>query len=394
MSSRFTIAHWMTVKEQLRAGTVGSWTAIGAGIGMAGAEARREFNLFLSSQVEIHDCGDHTNGPTRAEADELGRLAEQLPTAEAMSKTELRDHIQARREGAGYGGVYLPPEAFPIATPASAASEGTTVNDLTPFDKDNPTKPAIRAELIAVPFDGGPLPATLVNGEPHVVLRPVVEALGLDWKSQHAKLSADEAARMVLVTTQLPGDRQSREVTAVDLETFTLWLAGLQPGRVAERARPGVVAYRRSAGRALREHFFGKARQLAPSPRELAALVIAEADRADAAESQVAELQPKADLADTYLIADKATRLVRDAAKLLKMREVDLRRFLVDEALVFVKHAQCGDVMYDHYAQFAHHFTATETVVNHSWGTCAHYTLRITPRGIDLIRKRLASTSV
>ena len=130
------------------------------------------------------------------------------------------------------------------------------------------------------------------------------------------------------------------------------------------------------------------------TPRQLAELVIAEADRADTAEAKVAELTPKAELADTYLIADKATRLVREAAKLLKMREVDLRRFLVDEELIFAKHAQCGDIMYDHYAQFAHHFVATETVVNHSWGTCSHYTLRITPRGIDLIRKRRARAGV
>lgn len=92
-------------------------------------------------------------------------------------------------------------------------------------------------------------------------------------------------------------------------------------------------------------------------------------------------------------IADKATRLVREAAKLLGMREIDLRRFLLDEGFIFAKHAQCGDIMYDLYAEHAHHFIATETVVNHSWGTCSHYTLRITPRGIDLIRKRLAKVT-
>jgi DNA-damage-inducible protein D len=112
-----------------------------------------------------------------------------------------------------------------------------------------------------------------------------------------------------------------------------------------------------------------------------------------AAEDLVAELQPKADLADTYLIAQGGSRLVREAAKLLGMREKDLRRFLLAEHLIFAKHAACGDIMYDHYAEFAHHFDARETIVNHTWGTCTHYTLRITPRGIDLIRKRLAAAT-
>lgn len=115
--------------------------------------------------------------------------------------------------------------------------------------------------------------------------------------------------------------------------------------------------------------------------------------RADVAEARVAELEPKADLADTYLIAEGGTRLVREAAKLLGMREKDLRAFLLSERLIFVKHAPCGDVMYDHYAEFAHHFHAHETVVNHTWGTCTHYTLRVTPRGIELIRKRLKAVA-
>jgi len=110
-----------------------------------------------------------------------------------------------------------------------------------------------------------------------------------------------------------------------------------------------------------------------------------------AATDRIAELEPKADLADTYLIADGGTRLVREVAKLLQLREGELRRFLLDEKLIFAKHAPCGNVQYDLYAEHAHHFIATETIVNHTWGSCTHYTLRITPRGIDLIRKRLTA---
>ncbi len=119
-------------------------------------------------------------------------------------------------------------------------------------------------------------------------------------------------------------------------------------------------------------------------------LAAKQARQLETAEAKVAELEPKADLADTFLIADGNTRLVREVAKLLGMRERDLRRFLVDEHLIFPKHAACGDISYDFYAQFAHHFVAKETVVNHTWGTCSHYTLRVTAQGIDLIRKRLA----
>jgi phage antirepressor YoqD-like protein len=112
--------------------------------------------------------------------------------------------------------------------------------------------------------------------------------------------------------------------------------------------------------------------------------------RAELAEAKVAELEPKADLADTFLIADGSTRLVREAAKLLGLKERDLRRFLLDERLIFPKHAQCGVVSYDFYAKFAHYFVAKEKVIDHTWGSCSHYTLRITARGIELIKNRLA----
>ena len=124
--------------------------------------------------------------------------------------------------------------------------------------------------------------------------------------------------------------------------------------------------------------------------REILQMALDAEDRAEAAEAKVAELEPKADLADTYLISDGSQRLVREAAKLLGMKEKELRRFLLDERLIFPKHAPCGDVSYDFYADFAHHFVAKETVVNHTWGSCSHYTLRITARGIELIKKRLA----
>lgn len=123
---------------------------------------------------------------------------------------------------------------------------------------------------------------------------------------------------------------------------------------------------------------------------ELLAAAVLEAQRMiEAKDARIAELEPKADLADTYLTAQGGSRLIREAAKLLGMRERGLRQWLVDERLIFPKHSPCGAVQYDHYAQFAHYFQASEHVVAHSWGSCAHYTLRILPRGMELITKRL-----
>lgn len=109
---------------------------------------------------------------------------------------------------------------------------------------------------------------------------------------------------------------------------------------------------------------------------------------------RVAELEPKAELAENYLTASAGSRLVGEAAKIFGMKEKELRAFLLSEKLIFVRHGACGNTQYDHYAEYAPHFEARETVVNHTWGSCSHYTLRITPRGIDLIRKRMQERGV
>ncbi|MGW6017816.1 phage antirepressor KilAC domain-containing protein [Oerskovia enterophila] len=123
---------------------------------------------------------------------------------------------------------------------------------------------------------------------------------------------------------------------------------------------------------------------------ELLAAAVLEAQSMIAVkDAQIAALEPKAELADNYLTASVGSRLVGEVAKILVMKEKELRAFLLSEKLIFVRHSPCGNVQYDHYAEFAPHFEARETVVNHTWGSCNHYTVRITARGIELIRKRL-----
>lgn len=155
--------------------------------------------------------------------------------------------------------------------------------------------------------------------------------------------------------------------------------------RIAMLLRDSTVA------RQVRDHLLdveSSSREMGEDEIVLRALQI-QGRKIEALTERVAELEPKAELAENYLTASAGSRLVGEAAKILGMKEKQLRAFLLAEKLIFVKHATCGNVLYDHYSDFAPHFEARETVVNHTWGSCNHYTLRITPRGIDLIRKRL-----
>ncbi|WP_051393066.1 phage antirepressor KilAC domain-containing protein [Glycomyces arizonensis] len=108
-----------------------------------------------------------------------------------------------------------------------------------------------------------------------------------------------------------------------------------------------------------------------------------------ASEAARKEMEPKALAHDAYLAADKGDRLVRQVAKLLGLKEKDLRRFLLDQKIIFYRQAPCGTAQYDVYAAHAQHFKPVEKVVDHTWGACSHYTLYVRPSGVEFIRRRI-----
>ncbi|MFM9616766.1 phage antirepressor KilAC domain-containing protein [Streptomyces turgidiscabies] len=105
--------------------------------------------------------------------------------------------------------------------------------------------------------------------------------------------------------------------------------------------------------------------------------------------TRVADLEPKALAHDTLMAAAKGDVLVRQAAKVLGWKERDLRAFLLDEHLIYRRQQTCGGWEYDFYAAHAEQFNAVKTVVEHTWGSCAHYTLHLTPRGLAFVQMRI-----
>ena len=99
-------------------------------------------------------------------------------------------------------------------------------------------------EIVRVPFHGDEILTVDANGKPHIILKPAIEALGLNYSTQVSKLRGKSWATCVpLGGIQVPGQGQRREVLAVDVRTFLMLLATVDERRVSERARPKLVAY-------------------------------------------------------------------------------------------------------------------------------------------------------
>ncbi|MFI7191411.1 phage antirepressor N-terminal domain-containing protein [Nocardia nova] len=107
---------------------------------------------------------------------------------------------------------------------------------------------------IKIPGTAATLQATQINGVPFVALRPLCEAIGIDYKNQHVKLKAKSWATMVLSTT-VAADGRAREMVMIDRRTLTMWLATIDENRVDPAAAPTIRAYQAQAADALDSYF-------------------------------------------------------------------------------------------------------------------------------------------
>lgn len=110
-------------------------------------------------------------------------------------------------------------------------------------------------EVVKLDLTTGSIHTTLVDGQPYVILRPAVEALGLDWKNQHAKLKTRSWASVVQSTTQLPGDTQARIHSLAPVRTFLMLLATVNENRVPEAVRPTLVAFQNETADAIEAYW-------------------------------------------------------------------------------------------------------------------------------------------
>ncbi|MCZ4514535.1 hypothetical protein O3Q52_41680 [Streptomyces sp. ActVer] len=110
------------------------------------------------------------------------------------------------------------------------------------------------AEIARISLSSGAVETVMVDGEPHVVFRPAVEAIGLDYSSQLRKLRDRSWANRRDIPT-VAEDGRTRQMAAVDVRTFLMWLATVNENKVSESARPTLVAYQRETTSAVEAYW-------------------------------------------------------------------------------------------------------------------------------------------
>lgn len=128
------------------------------------------------------------------------------------------------------------------------------------------------AAVVRVPFHGTEIHTVLIDGEPHVVIRPTIEGMGLDYSAQLQKLRRRSWATVGQCPT-VADDGKVRDMATVDLETWAMLLANIDENRVAPETKTLVVEYQKESAKALRD-FWTKGGALNPgaSDEQLAAM--------------------------------------------------------------------------------------------------------------------------
>ncbi|MDT1903158.1 hypothetical protein FPK34_18875, partial [Acinetobacter baumannii] len=93
-----------------------------------------------------------------------------------------------------------------------------------------------------VPFRDSELIIIEHHGQPYTPMKPIVEAMGLDWKSQFVKLKDRFSATMVEITT-VANDGKSRLMTCLPVRKLAAWLYSIHANKVRPELRETVIMY-------------------------------------------------------------------------------------------------------------------------------------------------------
>lgn len=100
--------------------------------------------------------------------------------------------------------------------------------------------------LAAVEFHGATLVTTLVDGVPHVALKPVCTAIGIDWEAQYKRINRDPVLSSTISMMEIVADDgKKRDMVALPLKHLNGWLFGVDANRVDPAVRDRLIEYQR-----------------------------------------------------------------------------------------------------------------------------------------------------
>ncbi len=108
---------------------------------------------------------------------------------------------------------------------------------------------------VSVPLEGEEIVCVQDGENLWVSLRRICEALGIDVDSQRKKLLEKPWGQTLVMPVKDTAGRE-QPMFMVHIDCLPMWLAGLEPTRVAPEAADALTAYQLRCAKVLRDYFF------------------------------------------------------------------------------------------------------------------------------------------
>jgi len=117
-------------------------------------------------------------------------------------------------------------------------------------------------KMMTANFQGTEILGVQLDGAVFVVLKPLVEAMGLAWNAQLERIKRDEVLYEGMRIMRIPSIGGEQDTVTLRLDRLHGWLFTIDSARVRDEIRNRVQAYQRECYDVLYEHFCGKREQL------------------------------------------------------------------------------------------------------------------------------------
>ncbi len=111
------------------------------------------------------------------------------------------------------------------------------------------------ATVVSVPFAGGHVVAVKISDEVYVAVKPICEAIGLDWGGQYKRIQRDALLREGMSVMTMPSSGGPQEAVYLSISLLNGWLLGVSETRVRPELRERLIKYRRECHEVLFNHF-------------------------------------------------------------------------------------------------------------------------------------------
>jgi hypothetical protein len=110
--------------------------------------------------------------------------------------------------------------------------------------------------IMSVSFQGAELYGFKLGGNTFVALKPIVDALGIDWEGQRQRVQRDPILSEGTFITKVPSAKGPQDTLCLPLDYLNGWLFKINSGRIRDPSlREKVQTFQRECYRVLNRHF-------------------------------------------------------------------------------------------------------------------------------------------